>query len=54
MDADGTHDPINIKKMIKIASLGNFQIVNTNRFIDKKSINDWPLIRRIIILLRYF
>ena len=54
MDADGTHDPINIKKMIKIASLGNFQIVNTNRFIDKKSINDWPLIRRIITLLRYF
>ena len=54
MDADGTHDPAKIKQMLKIIKLKKFQIVNTNRFKDKKSIEDWPFIRRAITLLRFF
>ena len=51
MDADGTHDPKKIRHMLKIIKLNKFQIINTNRFKDKKSIEDWPLIRRAITLL---
>ena len=54
MDADGTHDPKKIRHMLKIIKLNKFQIINTNRFKDKKSIEDWPLIRRAITLLRFF
>ena len=54
MDADGTHDPLKIRQMIKIIKLNKFEIVNTNRFKDKKSIEDWPFIRKAITLLRFF
>ena len=54
MDADGTHDPAKIREMLNIIKLKKFQIVNTNRFKDKKSIEDWPFIRRAITLLRFF
>ena len=54
MDADGTHNPISIKKMIKIIKYKNFDIINTNRFLDNESIQDWPLLRKVITYLRYF
>lgn len=54
MDADGTHDPFKIKQMIKIIKLNKFDIINTNRFKDKKSIDDWPFTRKVITLLRFF
>ena len=54
MDADGTHNPNNIKKMLKLVKFKNFEIINTNRFLDDNSIKDWPLIRKAITRLRYF
>jgi dolichol-phosphate mannosyltransferase len=54
MDADGTHNPINIKKMLQIVKFKNFDIINTNRFLDNNSIKDWPLARKAITHLRYF
>ena len=54
MDSDGTHNPAKIKQMLKIIKLNKFEIINTNRFMDKKSIEDWPFIRRAITLLRFF
>jgi dolichol-phosphate mannosyltransferase len=54
MDADGTHNPISIKKMIKIIKYKNFDIINTNRFLDNASIQDWPLLRKAITYFRYF
>ena len=54
MDADGTHNPKNISKMLKLIKYKNFEIINTNRFLDKKSLKDWPLIRKLITFVRYF
>jgi dolichol-phosphate mannosyltransferase len=54
MDADGTHNPINIRKMLKIIKYKNFNIVNTNRFLDSMSMHDWPLVRKVITYLRFF
>ena len=54
MDADGTHNPISIKKMLKIIKYKNFDIINTNRFLDNASIQDWPLFRKAITYFRYF
>ena len=54
MDADGTHNPKNISKMLKLIKYKNFEIINTNRFLDKKSLKDWPLIRKLITFFRYF
>ncbi len=54
MDADGTHDPKKIDKMIKIIKNKKFDIVNTNRFIDASSMKDWPLTRKVITYLRYY
>jgi dolichol-phosphate mannosyltransferase len=54
MDADGTHDPIKIKKMLNILKLKNVDIINTNRFLKNESLNDWSLIRKVITYLRYY
>lgn len=54
MDADGTHSPKIIKKMLRIIKFKNFDIVNTNRFLQSKSIHDWPLFRKMITYFRYF
>ena len=40
--------------MLKIIKYENFEIVNTNRFLDSKSIDDWPLLRKVITYFRYF
>ncbi len=54
MDADGTHNPVNIKKMLKIIKYENFEIINTNRFLENNSIKDWPFVRKVITNFRYF
>jgi len=56
IDADGTHDPEMIIKMIDIISKkrNNFDIINTNRFLKSGSLSDWPLVRKYITLLRFF
>ena len=33
--------------------LSNLHIVNTNRFLNKKSLSDWPIIRLLITKVRF-
>ena len=51
MDADLTHDPKFIPRMIKLSK--RFHLVQTNRFLDKRSLISWPLYRRILTKLRF-
>ena len=51
MDADGTHDPKYIKFLIK--ELQNFDMVVTSRFLEKNSLQDWPLFRVFLTTLRH-
>jgi len=51
MDADLTHDPKFIPRMIKLSK--RYHLVQTNRFLDKKSLISWPLYRRILTKLRF-
>ena len=51
MDADGTHDPKYIKFLIE--ELKNFDIVVTSRFLEKNSLQDWPLFRVFLTTLRH-
>ena len=53
MDADGTHNPREIKKMLRLCKKSGWDIVNTSRFLNNKSLSDWPYIRRIITKLRF-
>ena len=55
IDADGTHDPKLIIKMLKIMNrkLKILHIINTNRFLNKTSLNDWPVIRLLITKVRF-
>jgi dolichol-phosphate mannosyltransferase len=55
IDADGTHNPKLIIKMLMVmyGKLKTIHIVNTNRFLNKKSLNDWPLIRQLITKIRF-
>jgi dolichol-phosphate mannosyltransferase len=56
IDADGTHDPKIIIKMLDLIlkKSNNFDIINTNRFLKDNSLSDWPLLRKYITLLRFF
>ena len=56
MDADLTHNPKYISKMIKLSD--HYDLVQTNRFLDRRSIKTWPFYRRLLtrsrfILLRF-
>ena len=51
MDGDRTHDPKYIKYLIK--KLKNFDIVITNRFLEKNSLEGWPLFRIFLTKLRH-
>ena len=51
IDADGTHDPLFIKKMLK--KLKKSDLVITNRFKYKKALHDWSLIRILLTKFRY-
>lgn len=52
MDADFSHDPKLINKMIKLKD--KFHLIQTNRFKNKNSLNDWPIYRIILTNLRFF
>lgn len=52
MDADGTHDPIYISKMLKIAQF--IPIVSTTRYVFKNSFSEWHIIRRLLTRFRHF
>ena len=52
MDADGTHDCKYIKHLIE--KLKHFDIVVTNRFLEKNLLEGWPLFRVFLTKLRHF
>jgi dolichol-phosphate mannosyltransferase len=52
MDADGTHDPKYLKKMILKAK--DYDYIITSRFIKKGLIKDWPLFRRLLTYSRHY
>ncbi len=54
MDADRTHNPLEINKMIKILKENNANVVITSRFIKKSSLQDWPILRKIITKIRFY
>ena len=51
MDTDGTHDPKYIKFLIE--KLKNFDMVITSRFLEKNSLESWPLFRIFLTKLRH-
>ncbi len=54
MDADRTHDPKEIKKILNAIKKKNADIIITSRFKKKSSLQDWPLLRRLITLIRFY
>ncbi len=54
MDADRTHNPMEISKMIKYQKKNNADIIITSRFIKESSLEDWPILRKIITKIRYY
>ena len=54
MDADGTHNPNMIPKMMDIMKRKNAHVVNTSRFVLKNSLSDWPLTRKIMTYTRHY
>ena len=54
MDCDGTHNPIYINKMINLLSSQNIDLVSTNRFLQKNSLDDWSLWRKKLTTLRHY
>jgi len=53
LDADGTHDPYDIKKIINIINKKKIDVINTTRFQKKNSLIKWPYFRKILTLFRY-
>ena len=53
MDCDGTHNPIYINRMIKLLSSKKIDLVSTNRFLQKNSLDDWSLWRKKLTTLRH-
>jgi dolichol-phosphate mannosyltransferase len=53
MDADRTHNPFEIKKMVNILKQNKAELIITSRFIKKTSLSDWPYIRKVITKIRY-
>lgn len=52
MDADGSHDPKYMSKMMKKMEFSD--VVITNRFYYSGSIKSWTLIRKVITYTRHF
>ena len=51
MDADGSHDPKDIKPMIK--ALNHYDYIITTRFKKQNSLKGWPLSRKLITYARH-
>ena len=54
MDADRTHNPKEIKKIINTLKKRNADIIITTRFEKKSSLRDWPLFRVLITSIRFY
>ncbi len=52
MDADGTHNPLYIRKLLKYSS--HYDLISTNRFSQKNSLIEWPIQRRFLTKVRYY
>ena len=52
MDSDLTHHPVLINKMLKLVR--HYHLVQTNRFLNKKSLKNWPFYRVVLTTLRYY
>ena len=53
MDCDGTHNPKYIKRMLNIAKSSDAELITTNRFLMKNSLNDWSTWRVLLTTLRH-
>ena len=51
MDSHLTHNPRLIPKMLKLSK--KYDLVQTNRFLNKNSIKSWPFYRRVLTKLRF-
>lgn len=54
LDADMTHNPNLINKMVYLAKNKNCQIISTTRFKLKSSLKSWPFFRIVITKVRYY
>ena len=54
MDADGTHDVKKIPVFLKLIRSNCFDIISTNRFLLKNSIQEWSFLRIFITKFRFF
>ena len=39
--------------MIKLIKLKNIAVINTSRFVHKKSLEDWPSLRKFLTIFRF-
>lgn len=53
MDCDGTHNPYYINKLLESQKKKNSEIVTTNRFLVKGSLNSWSTWRKILTWIRH-
>ena len=54
MDADRTHNPLEIKNLLKKLKKNKADIIITSRFINKGSLEDWPVLRKFITKIRFY
>ena len=54
MDADRTHNPLEIKNLLKKLKTNKADIIITSRFMNKNSLADWPALRKYITKIRFY
>ena len=54
MDADRTHNPLEIKNLLKKLKINKADIIITSRFMNKNSLADWPVLRKYITKIRFY
>ena len=54
MDADRTHNPLEIKGLLIKLKKYKADIIITSRFIKKDSLEDWPTLRKYITKIRFY
>ena len=52
MDADGTHNPAIIPRMIKL--IDKYDLIITNRFKYKSALKNWHWLRKFLTLIRFY
>jgi dolichol-phosphate mannosyltransferase len=54
IDADMTHNPLLIKKMLTILKRKKFDIISSSRFLLDGALKNWPITRKSLTKIRYF